>query len=183
MKKTSFVSMCVAGLLVILPISAVTAQGINIGGGTLLEGLGAAAVITQIVTQTANTQNNGTNNSTPPFTRSLTTGSTGPDVTELQDFLIAQGDLVWPEGVSTGYFGNLTQAAVAKFQADNGITPAAGYFGPITSAKVNSMLSGSTTSTTTTTGSTTSTDLSTTLGGSQLLGVTAGANATLNTRI
>jgi peptidoglycan hydrolase-like protein with peptidoglycan-binding domain len=74
------------------------------------------------------------------FTRDLTIGSTGADVVALQDILISGGHLVMPAGVSKGYFGTLTQQALAKMQMANGITPAAGYFGPITRAKVNSMV-------------------------------------------
>ncbi len=77
------------------------------------------------------------------YTRDLTIGSTGSDVVALQDMLIASGDLVLPAGVSKGYFGSLTKSALAKWQAKNGITPAAGYFGPITRAKAE----GSSTST------------------------------------
>ncbi len=74
------------------------------------------------------------------FTRSLTVGSTGADVTVLQTWLNQKGYLsVSP----TGYFGNLTKAAVAAFQVANGITPAAGYFGPITQAKWEMLNSGS----------------------------------------
>jgi peptidoglycan hydrolase-like protein with peptidoglycan-binding domain len=69
------------------------------------------------------------------YTRDLTIGSTGSDVVALQDMLIASGDLVMPAGVSKGYFGALTQSALAKWQAKMSISPAAGYFGPITRAK------------------------------------------------
>jgi hypothetical protein len=78
------------------------------------------------------------------FTRSLTVGSTGADVTALQTWLNANGYLTV---APTGYFGTMTQAAVAKFQAANGITPAAGYFGPITQAKWEAVAAGSTGST------------------------------------
>jgi len=63
------------------------------------------------------------------FTRNLTIGSTGADVTALQTKL----------GVTpaTGYFGNITKAAVIAYQTANGIAPAAGYVGPITLAKLN----------------------------------------------
>jgi peptidoglycan hydrolase-like protein with peptidoglycan-binding domain len=37
-------------------------------------------------------------------------------------------------GNETNYFGSLTQKALAKYQADNGIIPSAGYFGPKTRA-------------------------------------------------
>lgn len=73
------------------------------------------------------------------FTRSLTIGSTGADVTELQSWLVSKGYLVMPVGVNMGYFGTLTKNAVIQFQTANGITPAAGYFGPISQAKVASM--------------------------------------------
>jgi len=70
------------------------------------------------------------------YTRDLTIGSTGSDVVALQDMLIASGDLVMPAGVSKGYFGALTKSSLAKWQAANGVSPAAGYFGPVTRAKV-----------------------------------------------
>jgi len=95
------------------------------------------------------------------FTSDLTIGSTGAAVTALQNILIAQGDLAMPAGVAEGYFGALTQAALAKFQTANGITPAAGYFGAKTRAFVNGMgggvsvtpVTGATTGTVTSAGS------------------------------
>ncbi len=46
-----------------------------------------------------------------PFSHSLSVGSTGSDVTALQNFLAAQGDFnVSP----TGYFGVITRAAVGR---------------------------------------------------------------------
>lgn len=79
------------------------------------------------------------------ITPSLTMGSTGPEVVELQQMLVAKGNLVMPAGVSMGYFGTLTKNALAAFQAANGISPAVGYYGPVTAAKVNSMAMGGTT--------------------------------------
>ena len=81
------------------------------------------------------------------FARNLTIGSTGADVTALQTWLIAKGYSI-PAG-ATGYFGAQTRAALAAYQSANGISPAVGYFGPITRAKVNA--TGGTTTTTTTT--------------------------------
>lgn len=86
------------------------------------------------------------------YTRDLTVGSKGADVSALQSFLIAQGDLT-AVSAPTGYFGSLTQAALAKFQAAHGITPSAGYFGPKTRAFIASM-GGSTGTTGTGTGTT-----------------------------
>lgn len=85
------------------------------------------------------------------FTRDLTLGSTGSDVTALQNWLIGKGHTI-PAG-ATGYFGAQTQSALAAWQAANGVTPAAGYFGPVTRAKVNAM-AGTGTGTGTGTGST-----------------------------
>jgi hypothetical protein len=87
--------------------------------------------------------------SVPSITRDLTLGSTGADVKSLQVFLNAQGYTVAASGVGsagneTEYFGSLTQAALAKFQAAKGISPAAGYFGSITRSYMSSMASGST---------------------------------------
>lgn len=67
------------------------------------------------------------------YTRNLTVGSRGDDVRALQAMLKSGGYLAVEP---TGYFGPLTKAALAKYQAANGITPASGYFGPITRAKV-----------------------------------------------
>jgi len=70
------------------------------------------------------------------FSRNLTVGSRGDDVTALQGFLAAQGHLsVSP----TGYFGPLTKTALSKFQSVKSIAPSVGYFGPISRAKVGSM--------------------------------------------
>jgi hypothetical protein len=95
------------------------------------------------------------------FTSDLTIGSKGAQVTALQQFLIAQGDLT---GVSapTAYFGTLTQSALAKFQKANGISPSTGYFGPISRAYIAKMNTGTTTTTTTTTTTGTGTGTTTT---------------------
>lgn len=74
------------------------------------------------------------------FNTNLTVGSTGMDVVNLQSFLESKGYLTIPAGTSKGYFGTLTQTALARYQAANNITPAAGYFGPLTRASVNLMM-------------------------------------------
>ena len=58
-----------------------------------------------------------------------------------------------PAGVAYGYFGAVTKAALAKYQAEAGISPAVGYFGPITRARINAMATapGTTPGTTSTT--------------------------------
>ncbi len=64
------------------------------------------------------------------YTRDLTLGSKGSDVTALQTYLI-QKEYLQP-GYATGFFGTLTQSALIKFQQANDIVPALGYFGPKT---------------------------------------------------
>jgi len=54
-------------------------------------------------------------------------------------------------GNETTYFGSLTKAALAKYQAAKGISPAVGYFGPITRAYVASLAVAPTTPTVPTT--------------------------------
>lgn len=69
------------------------------------------------------------------FTRDLTLSARGNDVTALQNFLISKGYNIG--GAATGYFGLQTKAALAAYQVSKGISPADGYFGPITRASVN----------------------------------------------
>ncbi len=69
------------------------------------------------------------------FTTNLTLRSRGGEVSCLQRDLIASG-----YGISagaTGYFGLETRAAVSVWQKANGITPDAGYFGPLSRAHWN----------------------------------------------
>lgn len=97
--------------------------------------LGIAMVLTLAVGLTVPAQ---AQTMTATYARNLTVGSRGDDVVALQTMLEAKGFLVMPVGVAKGYFGSLTKAALAKFQAANGIAPAVGYFGPITRAFVGS---------------------------------------------
>ncbi|HEY4493265.1 MAG TPA: peptidoglycan-binding protein [Candidatus Paceibacterota bacterium] len=76
------------------------------------------------------------------FTRSLYLGLSGADVTELQRVLALDATL-YPEGMTSGYFGGLTQKAVQRFQEKYGITGPGlqgyGVFGPATRAKFASV--------------------------------------------
>jgi hypothetical protein len=85
------------------------------------------------------------------FTKNLTIGSAGADVTALQNLLIADGYLA---SAPTGYFGALTKAAVIKFQAAHTISPQSGYIGPLTRGALNA---GATPATPETSGASTST--------------------------
>lgn len=84
------------------------------------------------------------------FTKNLTLGSTGDEVKALQQFLNANGAQVAATGAGspgneTMYFGPATRAALAKWQAANGVSPASGYFGPITRTKIASLGGGTST--------------------------------------
>ena len=62
--------------------------------------------------------------------------TTGKDITVLQNYLHVKGFLsVTP----TGYFGNLTKAAVVSFQTAEGISPQSGFVGPLTRAKIQAI--------------------------------------------
>lgn len=73
------------------------------------------------------------------ITNILGVGSRGADVTELQQFL-ATNPSIYPEGIVSGYYGGLTRNAVMQFQAAYDIAQV-GTVGPITGAKINSLMS------------------------------------------
>ena len=78
------------------------------------------------------------------FEKNLRQGMKHQDVKELQKYLNNQGFLVDSSGVGapgneSNYFGSLTKSALIKFQKANGISPALGYFGPITRQFINSL--------------------------------------------
>lgn len=80
------------------------------------------------------------------ITSQLELGDRNAEVTELQTYL-AKNASMYPEGLITGYFGQLTKAAVERFQTSQGIvsqgTPATtgyGRVGPQTMARINSLL-------------------------------------------
>jgi hypothetical protein len=94
-----------------------------LGLATVLSLVGTAAVFTA----SAQTGYN--------FTANLTVGSSGPQVTALQQLLASKGFF---SATPTGYFGSVTKAAVATWQSSVGL-PSTGYFGPLSRAAVNSM--------------------------------------------
>ncbi len=82
----------------------------------------------------SNLDENPIKNPIPTFTQNLERGSTHPEVLKLQNFLTKKGYMtVTPNG----HFGPATEAALIQFQKDNNISPAVGYFGPVTRRVVN----------------------------------------------
>ena len=82
----------------------------------------------------------------PTFTRDLSIGITGEDVRQLQIFLNSNGFSVAPAGPGsrgneTLRFGAATKAALVRYQISKGITPATGYFGPMTRAQISGVVS------------------------------------------
>ncbi len=72
------------------------------------------------------------------FSQTLRRGSRGEAVTRLQEFLKSIPG-IYPEGLATGYFGSLTEAALKRFQAKYNIETV-GIVGPKTRAKLNELL-------------------------------------------
>lgn len=71
------------------------------------------------------------------FTRDLTLGTHGSDVSLLQQFLMTGGFLHIQ--TPTDHFGPLTRAALGAWQARTGIAPAVGFFGPVSREKMNAV--------------------------------------------
>ncbi|HVM73591.1 MAG TPA: peptidoglycan-binding domain-containing protein [Candidatus Paceibacterota bacterium] len=75
------------------------------------------------------------------FSKNHHLGDNGADITLLQEFLNTHGIPITATGAGslgheTTYFGSLTKRAVIAFQKSHGITPAAGYLGPLTRAYI-----------------------------------------------
>ncbi len=109
------------------------------------------ATIASLQAQLAGTTGGSTVSTGYTFNTNLTVGSKGTDVMNLQKVLNMSADTrvavsgAGSPGMETSTFGPATKAAVIKFQNKYGITPAAGYVGAITRAKLNSMGGGVTT--------------------------------------
>ena len=106
-----------------------------------------SATISHVIsleTLNGTTTNSIISNSKNVFTRVLKIGSKGSDVTDLQKFLIQDGDLVLPVNAAYGNFGKATQSALEKFQVKNVIVQQRGLgygvFGSKTRAKINSLM-------------------------------------------
>jgi N-acetylglucosamine-6-sulfatase len=74
----------------------------------------------------------------PTLTEPLKFGSRGESVVDLQEYLISTGHYTYSRG-ATGYFGQVTKRAVSAWQSSNNISPASGYWGPLSLAKYESI--------------------------------------------
>lgn len=83
------------------------------------------------------------------FSQNLYLGMKNDYVRCLQEFLMAQGKEIYPQGLITGFFGSLTEAAVIRFQEKYreeillplGLKNGTGFVGPSTRSKINQLLS------------------------------------------
>lgn len=81
------------------------------------------------------------------FTQDLELGVTNDEVLCLQQYLNGAGFKISESGAGsvgkeTNEFKSLTQAAVVRWQTANGISPASGYFGPVSRAAYKRLVSG-----------------------------------------
>lgn len=70
--------------------------------------------------------------------RGLNDASTGGEVSKLQEYLREDAS-IYPQGIVSGYYGALTEAAVRRLQVELGL-PQVGIFGPRTREAVNNRL-------------------------------------------
>jgi hypothetical protein len=109
-------------------------------------------IIDNVINQITQNVQSGVSN----FNTNLVVGAIDKEIKTLQQFLNKKGFIISTTGPGsigneTMKFGPATKAALIKFQKANNISPATGFFGPITRALVNSMLDLKTTDTSTST--------------------------------
>lgn len=90
----------------------------------------------------------GSHSALAMITSQLDFGDRGTEVSELQTYLSTNVN-IYPSGLVTGYFGQLTKAGVERFQTAQGIvssgtptTTGYGRVGPTTQAAINAKLAG-----------------------------------------
>jgi len=107
-------------------------------------------LVAQLAALTSATDQPKTTNSSacPAISVNLSFGEKNDSVVCLQEFLKSRGPDIYPEGLVTGYFGNLTKSAVIRFQekyandilAPFGLIAGNGFVGPKTREKINQLL-------------------------------------------
>lgn len=128
-----------SGSVMLIPVAhAQTAADLQAQINALL------AQIQSLQSKLAAAQSGGSVSVSCNFASDLTVGVKSDDVKCLQQYLNSAGYQVaasgsGSSGSETTYFGSLTRAAVAKWQAANGVSPAAGYFGSRSRAKYTSL--------------------------------------------
>ena len=130
---------------------ATTGGGGSSGGGSSGGGGGGGSAPAAFVNpnnvglgNAANTSNTVTAIASYTFVKDLKVNARDNEVIKLQQFLNAKGYKIATSGagspgLESNYFGPATRVALAKWQKDNGISPAVGYFGALTKATINKM--------------------------------------------
>jgi glucuronoarabinoxylan endo-1,4-beta-xylanase len=125
--------------------SSLGATSLMSGGTTTVSGVSNSSLLAELNSleselSSLQSQANG-QGSSYIFTRNLSYGMTGTDVAALQAFLIQENSGPAAQKLkvhgTTQTFASLTYSALVEFQKSVGITPASGFFGPITRAWVN----------------------------------------------
>ena len=129
--KVIAIALALTTLAWVAPVGAATVQELQDQINLLLQQI--AQLQAQLAAQ-------GGSTATGCFTKTLQKGMTDSEVTTLQQVLKSDAS-IYPEGLVTGYFGSLTEAAVKKFQAKYGIDQV-GIVGPVTRAKLNALYCG-----------------------------------------
>ena len=137
--KVIAIALALTTLAWVAPINGATVEELQAQINALLQQI--AQLQTQLAAQ------GGTTTVTGCFTKDLHKGMKDPEVTTLQKVLKTDSS-IYPEGLVTGYFGSLTEAAVKKFQAKYEIKQT-GTVGPVTRAKLNALYCGTAQQTTT----------------------------------
>ncbi|MDE2001727.1 MAG: peptidoglycan-binding protein [Patescibacteria group bacterium] len=163
----SKVSTAVVSLATVVSLSGVATFVPAVAHGTTISDLMAqiTALQAQLQALQASSSTTATTSAAPASLLSsgnLTLGSKGSAVMDLQKFLNANGAQVAASGAGspgneTSTFGSLTKAALAKWQAAHNVSPAAGYFGPLTRKAMSAVTTSSTSSTSTTSSSSSTT--------------------------
>jgi peptidoglycan hydrolase-like protein with peptidoglycan-binding domain len=99
-------------------LDKVVAADPSVAGLSGLPGLTATSTVATSTPASTPTPGSGSLNPSS-FPKNLGPGSTGAEVTLLQQTLFHDGD--YPQDIVTGYYGNLTEQAVKAFQAKYGI--------------------------------------------------------------